>query len=279
MSELTKWTDVNAAVIDGLLKLREPFPEHQISKLPKPTIAAEDYKKLSKGKCSVCGGYHATTNTIHLDYVGHAALTDRLLDADPFWSWEPVAWDEQGLPRFDKTGGLWIKLTVCGHTRLGYGNAEGKSWSDVGSREKEVIGDALRNAAMRFGAALDLWHKGELHVEDDEKKPPSPDVRQNSHKILPSTEAVESIVGGPREPSLRLVAEKITDHMAEGDVVNAASIYMSPENMKPPEEKIFVWSLLSAEDKKALKAYLDANKPQSVNAAQKAQALRDAVAK
>ena len=31
---------------------------------------------------------------------------------------------------------------------------------------KERIGDALRNAAMRFGAALDLWHKGELHVED-----------------------------------------------------------------------------------------------------------------
>jgi hypothetical protein len=28
---------------------------------------------------------------------------------------------------------------------------------------KERIGDALRNAAMRFGAALDLWHKGDLH--------------------------------------------------------------------------------------------------------------------
>ncbi|HEX7822877.1 MAG TPA: hypothetical protein VF463_19950 [Sphingobium sp.] len=28
----------------------------------------------------------------------------------------------------------------------------------IQAREKEVIGDALRNAAMRFGAALDLWH-------------------------------------------------------------------------------------------------------------------------
>jgi hypothetical protein len=36
---------------------------------------------------------------------------------------------------------------------------------------KERIGDALRNAAMRFGAALDLWHKGELHVEDPTPKP------------------------------------------------------------------------------------------------------------
>ena len=34
---------------------------------------------------------------------------------------------------------------------------------------KERIGDALRNAAMRFGAALDLWHKGDLyaHVEEE----------------------------------------------------------------------------------------------------------------
>jgi hypothetical protein len=31
---------------------------------------------------------------------------------------------------------------------------------------KERIGDALRNAAMRFGAALDLWHKGDLHGDD-----------------------------------------------------------------------------------------------------------------
>ena len=38
-----------------------------------------------------------------------------------------------------------------------------------GDAIKEVIGDALRNAAMRFGAALDLWHKGDLHkdAEDD----------------------------------------------------------------------------------------------------------------
>jgi hypothetical protein len=30
-----------------------------------------------------------------------------------------------------------------------------------------VIGDALRNAAMRFGVALDLWHKGELHPDGE----------------------------------------------------------------------------------------------------------------
>lgn len=142
----------------GLELLRAPFPANQISKLPKP------YKADSqKGKCSECGGYHGLP-AMHLDYVGHAALTDRLLDCDPLWTWEPVAFGPDGLPAMDKIGGMWIKLTVCGVTRLGYGHPDGKSG---GNAVKEVIGDALRNAAMRFGAALDLWHKGDLHGDDD----------------------------------------------------------------------------------------------------------------
>jgi len=120
--------------VDGLQKLREPFAPNQIGKKPK-------------------GG-------VMLDFVGHAALTDRLLDADPMWSWEPMSLGEDGLPRFDANGGLWIKLTVCGMTRYGYGDPDGKKGPNA---IKEAIGDALRNAGMRFGAALDLWHKGDLH--------------------------------------------------------------------------------------------------------------------
>lgn len=159
--------------LEGLKKLREPFPDHQISKLPKPTKKQTDEVNadFKKGiRCKLCGGWHHP-DVVHLDYVGHAALTDRLLDCDPEWSWQPLSLDEHGLPRFDKSGGLWIKLTICGLTRLGYGNAELKSFMDVGAREKEVIGDALRNAAMRFGAALDLWHKGDLHKDEEENKP------------------------------------------------------------------------------------------------------------
>jgi hypothetical protein len=163
----------------GLKLLRQPFPEHHISKLPKGTKAQNQCQANEKINCQICGGRHHP-HVRHLDYVGHAALTDRLLDADLMWFWEPLAFDEQGLPRFDKIGGLWIKLTVGGMTRLGYGNAEGKEQMDVGSREKEVIGDALRNAAMRFGAALDLWHKGDLHKADEtetetETEPRRPD--------------------------------------------------------------------------------------------------------
>jgi len=130
--------------------------------------------KIPKASCKVCGGYHATSNVIHLEYVGHAALTDRLLNADPLWTWEPLALSPQGIPALDANGGLWIKLTVGGMTRLGYGDAQGKNGGDA---IKECIGDALRNAAMRFGAALDLWHKGDLHV--DEEPEPAKQAPQN----------------------------------------------------------------------------------------------------
>lgn len=118
--------------LEQLAKLREPFPKDQIGKLPK-------------------GG-------IMLDFVGHGYLTQRLLDVDPFWTWEPVALDDHGLPLLDENGGLWIRLTVCGVTRLGYGDAGGRKGSNA---IKEIIGDALRNAGMRFGLALDLWSKGD----------------------------------------------------------------------------------------------------------------------
>ncbi len=130
------------AQFTALDELRKPFPPNQIS-------------KLHRGK------------GVELDYVGHAALTSRLLDVDPLWTWEPLALTPDGLPLFDDIGGLWIKLTVSGMTRLGYGHAGAKKGGDA---IKEVIGDALRNAAMRFGAALDLWHKGDLyaHEQDDD---------------------------------------------------------------------------------------------------------------
>lgn len=174
---------------DPLAKLREPFPAHQISKLPKPTKQQTDDVKADyrKGiRCKICGSWHHP-DVVHLDYVGHAALTDRLLDTDPNWTWEPVAFRD-GLPAFDSTGGLWIKLTVCGTTRLGYGHAAVKSQMDPGAREKECIGDALRNAAMRFGAALDLWHKGDLHQpdasNDSEDRPPEDEARPSQAATL-----------------------------------------------------------------------------------------------
>jgi hypothetical protein len=150
----------------GLDLLREPFPATQINQLPK--ITCKDCSKYQctkheKKRCNKCAAW-ITTAHVDLDFVGHAALTDRLLDADLAWTWEPLAFDEKGLPAYDSVGGMWIRLTICGVTRLGYGHAGTKSGGDA---VKEIIGDALRNAAMRFGAALDLWHKGDLHADED----------------------------------------------------------------------------------------------------------------
>lgn len=132
---------------EKLKQLRAPFPPSAISKLPK-------------------GG-------AMLDFVGHANVTDRLLNIDPLWNWEPFALDERGLPSLDydaqgKPVGLWIRLTVCGVTRIGYGTCEARKNEPI----KELIGDSLRNAAMRFGVALDLWAKGELESQHGEDAAP-----------------------------------------------------------------------------------------------------------
>lgn len=131
-----------------LAALRAPFPPEQIGKLP----------KRSKKDDGTWGP------TVYLDYVGHADVTDRLLNVDPFWTWEPMARDERGLPAYDERGNLWIRLTVCGVTRIGVGD---------GPDPKQRIGDALRNAAMRFGVALDLWAKGDRHFGDGHDAPPT----------------------------------------------------------------------------------------------------------
>lgn len=188
----------------GLELLRKPFPAHHISKLPKGTKAQNECAASEKINCKVCGGWHHP-KIIHLDYVGHAALTDRLLDADPFWTWEPMALRD-GLPAFDETGGLWIRLTVCGQTRIGYGHAMSTAYKDIGSREKEVIGDALRNAAMRFGAALDLWHKGDLHIETEDADIPSPEWMTKLAK-----EVVTLYTDGEIERAANHVYDSFTD--------------------------------------------------------------------
>lgn len=92
-------------VNEGLKLLRVPFPEHHISKLPKPTKAQTEAVKANFKvgmRCTVCGTWHHP-DVIHLDYVGHAALTDRLLDADPNWFWEPLALGDDGYPVIDKS--------------------------------------------------------------------------------------------------------------------------------------------------------------------------------
>lgn len=159
--------------VEQLKKLREPFPPEQIGKLPK-------------------GG-------IMLDFVGHGFLTARFLDVDPEWTWEPFALDANGLPLLDESGGLWIRLTIAGVTRIGYGDASGKKGPNA---VKEAIGDALRNSGMRFGAALDLWCKGD---PDAPTPPPPPTPMQEALQDL--ADACAAVGATPSEVAAKFYAE------------------------------------------------------------------------
>jgi len=138
--------------------LRAPFPKEQIQKLP--------------------------TSGLQLDYVSHAWVTDRLLQVDPMWTWKPLAFTEAGLPAFDSNGGLWIELTICGVTRYGYGEPQGRDKFDM---TKGAIGNAIRNAAMRFGVALDLWAK-EAPAENTKATPYAKSTPKATRELSTATQ-------------------------------------------------------------------------------------------
>ena len=133
-------------------KLRAKFPPEQIGKLPKPTK-----KENPKGNCQVCGGYHGLP-AIHLDFVGHAHVTERIISVDPDYEFGPVL-DINKRPIKSEDGSVLYFLTILGSTKY--------EWGD-GPNMKEISSDAIRRCAMRFGIALDLWAKEPLAHEDSE---------------------------------------------------------------------------------------------------------------
>lgn len=98
---------------------------------------------------------------VQLAYVGHAEITLALIDVDPCWTWEPVAIDPTtGGPVISKQGNrlvMWGHLEVLGVRRL----CVGTCLESNGDPEKELIGDLLRNGAMRFGIGTKLWSKAD----------------------------------------------------------------------------------------------------------------------
>ncbi|MFI6055458.1 hypothetical protein ACIBCO_35900 [Streptomyces violascens] len=149
-----------------LAALREPFDDDQIRylgvvvcKACKKTGGAGDCDQHVLAFCPRCRDWLSERHDC-LAYIGHADATHRLLNVDPVWFWGPVGYNERGLPATDGHGGLWIRLTVGGMTRLGYGKADDR---DSPNAVKETIGDAVRNAGMRFGMALELWRRPPVH--------------------------------------------------------------------------------------------------------------------
>lgn len=227
-AERAQATEDWKARMAALERARDPFDPAVVGKLPRITCkqCSEAHgrvcEKHSKQDCRGCGNWLTTAHT-HLDYVGHAEVTDRLLSIDPEWSWEPVAYDDAGLPLIRKGASgeltLWIRLTVQGVTRLGCGTVTGGF-----DAEKQLIGDALRNAAMRFGVALGLWSKAELESALDDNPPaaPAPTAPRAAATV---SERLTELGGDWREQFGRwLVAEKIPTKPAEWSAENVAMI-------------------------------------------------------
>jgi hypothetical protein len=156
-------------------------------------------------------------NGVRLDYVGHAEITKILIEIDPEWSWQPVAW-ENGRPathtqlgKITKRDGtvlefptvsMWGHLTLLGVTRVAVGSVEAHK-ADL---DKELVSDFLRNAAMRFGIALALWTKGETKVQQV----------VNSHRQ--ETRAPAVLVRQPEKPRTASLGANATNAPSEAQM-------------------------------------------------------------
>lgn len=275
-------TGLTVAQLRALAILREATAEFE--KGYKPTVwcrACTDAKKGNQGlTCNNqqhvvvadCPKCHNRITSAHVDltYMGHAAVTNRLLRADPTWQWEPQERDvnEHALsaaiatgnadtvkaiiansPPKMRDGGMWITLTVAGLSRPGFGDAGGKSPGP--NAVKEIIGDAVRNAAMRFGCGLDLWHKGEF--EDDVTATHLPEAERPSaadQRARRDAETAHNAAEGSQ------AAPASNDTPAAGNAAQSASQPASMGSAADPQ--IILDTLAGIRGRKAWQALRDA---------------------
>lgn len=150
---------------------------------------------------------------VPLAYVSHADITRILCEVDPLWDWQPIEWID-GAPAMQVVNGqvvMWAKLTLLGKTMIGVGTAK----ADKVECGKEVVGDFLRNAAMRFGIALSLWSKSDWDsvainvtsiapAQERKAEEAKASVQNHPAKGVPSPAVVQQFMDGSRfsdEPS------------------------------------------------------------------------------
>ena len=153
-------------------------------------------------------------NGINLAYVSHADITKILIEVDPAWSWQPIEW-VNGRPAINVENGtatMWGTLTLLGKPMLGVGSVR----ADKQDLDKELVGDFLRNAAMRFGIALSLWSKQDWSdnttitslpaVQAKRAEEAKPYVGNHPAKGVPSPKVVREFVQD-NEPTPDEIAE------------------------------------------------------------------------
>ena len=108
-----------------------------------------------------------------------------------------------------KDATLWIRLTVCGVTRLGVGSVSAQAFE----RDKQLIGDAIRNAAMRFGVALDLWSKEELSDPGEQSIPVQRPQAKTAPDLKPGWDNLDEQLAEHLDIAARIKARP--DHLRE----------------------------------------------------------------
>ena len=135
-----------------------------------------------------------------LDFVGHADITKILIEIDPLWSWQPCGW-ENGRPAITVVNGMavmWGILTVHGKDMIGVGTVK----HDKADVDKELIGDFLRNSAMRFGICLSLWTKQEWDDNSHGTTKPAPKPVALASNPSVSAENIERFKGACADAAL-----------------------------------------------------------------------------
>ena len=163
---------------------------------------------------------------IQLDFVGHADITRILIEIDPLWSYEPCGWDN-GRPAIHIENGMatmWAYLIVHGKKMLGVGSVR----ADKQELDKELVGDFLRNAAMRFGISLALWTKNEW--EDLGGHAPAPQKSSPARKPAPKPVADIAVTSTiPVDPEIvgKFIKACASANLDHDKVADAAGVDLS----------------------------------------------------
>jgi hypothetical protein len=188
-----------------------------------------------------------TKNGVNLDFVGHAEITRILIEIDPMWNWQPAAWID-GRPAIYESNGvatMWGNLTLLNKTLTGVGTANTVMTTRSGEKfnkpdyEKELIGDFLRNAAMRFGICLSLWSKQDREQptstpapiqEAKQNHPASPMTIKQIEEVFTKPATVTSITGLVSDKQKGLIS-KLAKEKLNGDVAPVIQELFSKQNL------------------------------------------------
>jgi len=205
-------------------RLREPFPAAQVGHKPQPWCRAcvDSPRKVcdnhQKRNCPVCR-QNITVAHIDLDYVGHAAVTQRLLEVDPHWEWRPMTKAEIEEHNYPAPGelGMWIWLFVLDQVRPGLGETEGGQLRGANSI-KARMSDAIKNASMRYGVAIETWSKEDLA----DKRAAEAEAAEAPQQQAKAEEEAQNAAGWLKQVGEATTATQLT---ALYDAIRKANLY------------------------------------------------------